>query len=134
MSKIYRHIPLSPDEVIGRIEDGKIYDEEDGENLYIGRIDYTEGAVYDDEDGYMGWLEGKREVYARYDDGEEAALGYVAEDGKLYLYDEEEDDHLYVGQVIDMTNPVEGAAALLFFFDEAMFIFDDDEEEEEEDE
>ena len=117
MAKIYENIELAPDKLIGRIDpEGKIYDEEDGESLYLGRVDYEHGKVYDEDDGYMGWIEESGEIYGSYEDSDEL-LGYVGDDGKLYLYDDD-DDEIYVGQVTEMTHMADAAAAVLFFFDE----------------
>ncbi|MCI0576037.1 MAG: hypothetical protein L0332_02790 [Chloroflexi bacterium] len=119
MTKIYRDIALAPDEQIGRIEDGKIYDTEIEPEEYIGWINYEEGEVFNEGDELMGWVEENGEVVASYEDEEEGiGIGYVTDEGELYVYAEEEDDDIYVGKVTDMKDAVEGAAALLFFFDE----------------
>lgn len=116
MAKIYENIEMAPDKLIGRIDpEGKIYDEEDGESLYLGWVDYEHGRVFDEEDGTMGWVEDNGEIYGSYEDGD-LLLGYVGDEGKLYLYDE--DDEIYVGQVTEMTHMADAAAAVLFFFDE----------------
>jgi len=122
MADIYVDVPLLPDEKIGYInKDGHIYGYlEDGQEEYIGWVDYEEGIVYagkeDDEEVLeMGWVEENGDIFATYEDGEER-LGYVNEDGKFYGYTDDGDE--YLGQVTGMTNTVEAAAAILFFFDE----------------
>ncbi|MCK6626495.1 MAG: hypothetical protein L6R45_15125 [Anaerolineae bacterium] len=130
MAKIYEHIELAPDVMIGRIDEaGRVYYEEEGEGEYIGRIDYEQGEVFDEDEGYMGWIEENGDIYGSYEEGDER-LGRVADDGKLYLYDEG-DAEVYVGQVTEMKHKADGAAAVLFFFDEWEEIFEDEEDEEE---
>lgn len=131
MAKIYEHVAMSPDTLIGRVdENGKLYyEEEEGQGEYIGWIDYASGKVYDEEDMYMGWVEANGEIYGSYEEGEEK-LGYVADDGKLYLFDEEGQED-YVGQVTEMKHKADGAAAVLFFFDEYEEYYEDEEYDEE---
>jgi hypothetical protein len=129
MAKIYEHVELAPDTLIGRIdEEGRIYFEEEGESEYIGWINYEQGEVFDEEDIYMGWVEENGEIYGSYEEGDER-LGHVADDGKLYLYGEG-DAEVYVGQVTEMKHKADGAAAVFFFFDEWEEIYEDDEDEE----
>jgi hypothetical protein len=129
MAKIYENVGLAPDPLIGHIDDeGKIYYENEGQSEYIGRIDYQDGKVYDQDDDYMGWVEENGEIYGSYEDGD-LCLGYVADDGKLYVYDEDEEE-IQVGQVTEMKHKADGAAAVFFFFDEYEEIYDDDLEEE----
>ena len=130
MAKIYEHVAMSPDTLLGRIDDdGKLYYEDDeGQSEYIGRIDYTSGKVYDEEDMYMGWVEANGEIYGSYEEGDER-LGYVADDGKLYLLDEEGQED-YVGQVTEMKHKADGAAAVLFFFDEYEEYYEEEDDEE----
>ena len=126
MAKIYEHVELAPDLLIGRVdEEGRIYFEEEGESEYIGRIDYEQGEVYDEEDVYMGWVEDNGQIFGSYEEGDER-LGYVADDGKLYLYDED-DKEVHVGQVTEMKHKADGAAAVLFFFDEYEEIYEEEE-------
>ena len=129
MAKIYEHVAMSPDTLIGRIDDdGRIYyEDEEGQSEYIGWIDYAGSKVYDEDDIYMGWVEENGEVYGSYEEGDEK-LGYVADDGKFYLVDEDSGED-YVGQVMEMKHKVDGAAAILFFFDEYEEYYEEDEAE-----
>lgn len=130
MANIYEHVELAPDQLIGRIdEEGRVYYEEEGESEYIGRIDYAQGEVFDEEEGYMGWVEENGEIFGSYEEGDEK-LGRVADDGKLYLFDEG-DVEVYVGQVTEMKHKADGAAAVFFFFDEWEEIYEDEDEAEE---
>ncbi len=126
MAKIYEHVALAPDTLIGRIdEDGRIYyEDEAGQSEYIGWIDYASGKVYDEDDIYMGWVEANGAIYGSYEEGEER-IGDVADDGKLYLIDEENQEE-YVGQVTEMKHKADGAAAVLFFFDEYEEYYDEE--------
>jgi hypothetical protein len=117
MAKFYRDVVLSPEKEIGHVDgSGRIYAERLGPDEFIGWINYDEGEVYNADDELMGWIEDDGTVVAAYED-EEVSIGYVTEEGQLYMYGDEEDD-LYVGKVGEMEDMVEGAAALLFFFDE----------------
>ena len=75
----------------------------------------------------MGWVEENGEVYGSYEEGDEK-LGYVADDGKFYLVDEDSGED-YMGQVMEMKHKVDGAAAILFFFDEYEEYYEEDEVE-----
>ncbi|GEM_PF-2462232 len=127
MATIYR---LGFDKVLGRIDSssGRIYDSTSGQDEYIGWVDYEAGEVFDEADDLVGWVdeEGKIFVSYEYDEDEDEdedeeevegeRIGYVKENGKLYAYTATEDKEL--GQITDMTDPVEAAAGLLFFFEE----------------
>jgi hypothetical protein len=113
--EIYREVPLSPDKLIGRIDDeAKVYDVTAEEKM-IGWIDYEEGDVYDAENELLGWVESDGAII-RYMDEEEEDIGFVTEDGEVYGYDEG-GDNLYLGRVKEMRDAVEGAVAMLLFFD-----------------
>ena len=116
--KIYLGKPLTPDKVIGRIDDeGKIYTLEAVEEEYIGWIDYEEGDVYDDEDVVIGWAEPNGVVLAYYEDEDkESEIGFVNDEGELFYYDENEDE-VYFGGLKGFQDYAEGAAALLFFLE-----------------
>jgi hypothetical protein len=116
--KIYRDVAFAPDEQIGYIDnDGRIYAFTEGQpDQYIGYIDYEEGEVLTSDDELMGYITDEAEVIASYED-EDVNIGYVGENGGLYLYGDDEED-LYVGKVDEMEDSTEGAAALLFFFDD----------------
>jgi hypothetical protein len=116
--KIYRDVAFAPDEQIGYIDsDGRIYAFSEGQpDQYIGYIDYEEGEVLTSDDELMGYITDEAEVIASYED-EDVNIGYVGENGSLYLYGDDEED-LYVGKVDEMEDSAEGAAALLFFFDD----------------
>jgi hypothetical protein len=126
--KIYRDVAFAPDEQIGYIDaDGRIYALQAGQpDQYIGYLDYEEGEVLTSDDELMGYITEEAEVIASYED-EDINIGYVGENGGLYLYGEDEED-LYVGKVDEMEDSAEGAAALLFFFDEDGEIIEDEEE------
>lgn len=131
MAKIYEHVELAPDPLLGHIdENGQIYYDEGGQSEILGRIDYEKGQVYDEDDVYMGWIEENGEIYGSYEDGD-LRLGRVADDGKLYVYDEDEAE-LYVGQVTEMKQKADGAAAVLFFFDEYEEYYEEEDDDEEE--
>ncbi len=127
MAKIFEEIPMLPEKMIGTIdEDGRIYARfEEEKDEYLGWIDYEEGDIYDSEDGLMGWIEEDGEVVASYEE-DDFAIGRVADDGKLYLYGEEEEGDIFVGKIAEMEDPAEGAAALLFFFDEVEYEEEDE--------
>jgi hypothetical protein len=78
----------------------------------------------------MGWIEANGEIYGSYEDGD-LRLGRVADDGKLYVAEEGEEE-IYVGQVTEMKHKADGAAAVLFFFDEYEEYYEEDDEDEEE--
>ena len=48
MSKVYRHKPMSPDELLGHVEpDGKVYESRFGPDKYVGRVDPDTGQIYE---------------------------------------------------------------------------------------
>ena len=108
-----------PEEVIGRVdEDDNIYATGEGEEEYLGWIDYEEGEIYDDEDNLIGWAEDDGTIVA-YDkeSEEEIELGYINDEGDLYYYTGE-DEEAYLGKLVEMSDYADGAAVLLFFVGE----------------
>jgi hypothetical protein len=107
------------EELIGRIdEDDNIYAIADGEEEYLGWIDYDEGEIYDDEDVLIGWAEEDGTIVA-YDEEseEEIEIGYITDEGDLYYFTGE-DEEAHLGKLMEMSDYADGAATLLFFVEE----------------
>ena len=113
-----KSIEMTPENLIGRIDDdGNVYEVDGEEEICLGWIEFDEGDVFDGEDVLVGWVEDDGTVVAVDEEGdEEIEIGYVSEDGELYAYEGEEEKAL-VGKLKNMQDYAEGAAALLFFLD-----------------
>jgi hypothetical protein len=116
MNKIYRHVPLSPDEYLGRVDqNGKVYEHRTGPDRYAGRVDLKNGKIYESRlgpDKYRGRVEpGTGKVYmARL--GPDRYLGRVRKNGQCYLHRRLRRDE-YMGKIKDMTSQVHGGAGFL---------------------
>jgi hypothetical protein len=112
------HIDITPENLIGRIDDlGNVFEVEGEEEICLGWINFDEGDVFDDEDVLIGWVEDDGTVVAVDEEGdEEIEIGYVNENGELYCFTGEDEEAL-VGQLKNMQDYAEGAAALLFFLE-----------------
>jgi hypothetical protein len=118
MSSGSKKIALTPENLIGRIDDdGNVYEVEGDEEICLGWINFEHGDVFDAEDVLIGWVEDDGKVVAVDEEAdEEIEIGYVNDQGELYAY-EGEDAEAMVGQLQNMQDFAEGAAALLFFLD-----------------
>jgi hypothetical protein len=116
MNKIYRHIRLSPDEYLGRVDqEGKVYEHRPGPDRYAGRVELKNGKIYESRFGpnkYIGRVDpvdGK--VYmSRL--GPDRYLGRVRKNGQCYLHHRLRRDE-YMGKIVEMTSLVHGGAGFL---------------------
>ncbi len=90
MSKVYRHIPMSPDELLGHVEpDGKVYESRFGPDKCVGRVDADSCNIYETRfgpDKHIGRvaLDSGRVYRAKL--GPDEYLGRADADGKLYRH------------------------------------------------
>jgi hypothetical protein len=116
MSKVYRHIPLAPDEYLGRVEeDGKVYETRPGFDHCVGRFDLSDGKIYETRlgpDKYLGRVDlSTGQVYlARL--GPDEYIGKVRKNGHCYRQVALARD-IYLGKVKDMLSFGHGGAAFL---------------------
>lgn len=116
MSKVFRHIPLSPDSQLGRVEaDGRVFETRFGPDKPVGRVDVDSGRIYatrigpDKPVGRVDLDSGK--VY-RSKLGPDEYLGRVDADGKFYRHEPLALDE-YLGRLVDMPTLAHGGAALM---------------------
>lgn len=117
MSKVLRHLPFRPDELLGRVEpDGRAYETRFGPDKYIGWVDLETGKVYAARfglDKYVGRVDLKTgKVYRHRPLASDEYLGRVAEDGRLFRHRPLAPDE-YLGSVEAMRSAAHGGAAFL---------------------
>jgi hypothetical protein len=113
-----KSIEMTPENLIGRIDDdGNVYEVDGEDEICLGWINFDEGDVFDAEDVLIGWVEDDGTVVAVDEEAdEEIEIGNVNDQGELYAY-EGENKKALVGKLKTMQDYAEGAAALLFFLD-----------------
>lgn len=133
MNKVYRHISLSPDQYLGRVdEDGKVYETRPGLDHYVGRVDLGDGKIYETRlgpDKYLGRVDlATGKVFlARL--GPDEYLGKVHKDGRCYRHVALRRDE-YLGKVRDMVSYGHGGAGfLLLLFPKVEEIKEDEKKE-----
>ena len=119
MSNIFRHKPLAPDELVGRVDpaNGRVYETRFGPDKLVGRVDLDSGKVYHARlgpDEYLGRVDLTDGKTYRSRLGPDEYVGRVHDDGKLYRHVALGPDD-YLGKVTDMRTVAEGGAALLLF-------------------
>jgi len=116
--KIFIDKPIAPDELSGQIDaEGQVFTAGLHKHSYLGWVDYEKGDVYDAQDRLIGWADDKGAIVAWYPEKEEELeVGYVADDGEVFFYDEAEAEQ-YFGRLRNWEYYAEGAAALLLFMD-----------------
>jgi hypothetical protein len=116
MNKIYRHVRLSPDEYLGRVDqDGKVYEHRTGSDRYSGRVELKNGKIYESRFGpnkYIGRVEPDSGKVYMSRLGPDRYLGRVRKNGHCYLHRRLRRDE-YMGKIKDMSSLVHGGAGFL---------------------
>ena len=116
MSKVYRHKPMSPDELLGHVEpDGKVYESRFGPDKYVGRVDPDSGQIYETRfgpDKHIGRVALDNGKVYRAKLGPDEYLGRADADGKLYRHKPLAADE-YLGHVDNFVSYAHSGAAWL---------------------
>ena len=116
MSKVYYHLPMAPDELLGHVEpNGKVYETRFGPDQYIGRVDLSNGKIYaakpgpDNLIGHVNLVEG--DIYET-KIGPDKYVGKVIENGHFYKHKDFAADE-YLGKITPLTSYAMAGAAFL---------------------
>jgi hypothetical protein len=107
MNKVYRHIPLSPDEYLGHVEqDGKVFESKVGPDRYIGRVALESGQIYEsrlgpDKQVARVDLNSGKVYQSRL--GPDEYIGRVRKNGHCYAHRSHARD-VYMGKIREMTS------------------------------
>jgi hypothetical protein len=116
MSQVYRHKPMTPDELLGRVEpDGKVYESRFGPDKYVGRVDLDSGQIYEARlgpDKHLGRVALDSGKVYRAKLGPDEYLGNVDEEGRFHRHIPMARDE-YLGKVVNMETYAHGGAAFL---------------------
>lgn len=116
MSKVYRHRPAAPDELVGRVEvDGSVYETRLGPDKRVGRVEIDTGKIFEtrlgpDKIAGRVALDNGKVYRARF--GPDEYVGRVDGDGKLHRHKSLAPDE-YLGRLTEMPSFAHGGAALL---------------------
>lgn len=117
MSNVYKQKPLSPDELLGRIEpSGRVYETRFGPDKYVGRVEADTGKIFEARlgpDQYLGRVElDSGKVLRHKPMAPDEYLGRVDGDGKFYRHKPLAPDE-YLGRITEMASYAHGGAAFL---------------------
>jgi hypothetical protein len=117
MSKVYKQKPLSPDELLGRVDpDGRVYETRFGPDKYVGRVEVDTGKIFEARlgpDQYLGRVElDSGKIFQHKPLAPDEYLGRVDGDGKFHRHKPLAPDE-YLGRLTEMASYAHGGAAFL---------------------
>jgi hypothetical protein len=117
MNIAYRHIPLAPDELVGRVdEEGSVYViKPDQDERFTGRVELITGEIFESHLGPekpVGRVELDTGRIFHSHLAPDEWVGKVDQDGKCYLQQPPARDE-YLGKVTEMLSLAHGGAAFL---------------------
>lgn len=114
--KVYRHIPLSPDELLGRVEpDGRVFESRPGLDRMVGRVELDNGRIYESRlgpDKLIGRVALDSGKVYRSQPGPDEYLGRVDGDGQFYRHRPLAAD-TYFGKITPMAGYAPAGAGFL---------------------
>jgi len=116
MTKVYRHKPVAPDELVGRVTpEGRVFETRLGPDKQVGRVETDTGRIFETRlgpDKHLGRVALDTGKVYRERFGPDEYVGRVDPDGKLYRHKPLALDE-YLGRMAEMPSYAHGGAALL---------------------